>query len=65
MNILVSLLVVLVVAAIVYYIVTKLPFLTDPLRQIILIILAVMLLIWILNIFGLIGSGPWIWRGRG
>lgn len=66
MNILVSLLILVVVISILYWIITIAPFLAaPPLRNIAMMILAVIALIWVLNLAGLIGGGPWIRIGRG
>jgi hypothetical protein len=59
MDILVSLAVVIVIAAVLYWIITLLPFPFTQLRQIALIILALVTLFWILRVVGFIGGVGW------
>jgi hypothetical protein len=59
MDVLVSLAVVIVIAAVLYWIITLLPFLSVQLRQIALVILALVTLFWILRVVGFIGGVGW------
>ena len=59
MDVLVSLTVVIVIAAVLYWIITLLPFPSTQLRQIVLIILALVTLFWILRVVGFIGGVGW------
>lgn len=62
MDVLISLVVVLAVAAVLYWIITLLPFLSAQLRQIMLVILALVTLFWILRVAGFIGGVGWHMR---
>jgi hypothetical protein len=56
---LITLLVAVVVAAIVYWIITLIP-LPQPFKNIILAILGLILVLWILQTTGVFGGDPWI-----
>jgi hypothetical protein len=56
---LVTLLVAVIVASIVYWIITLIPFPPGPFKNIVLAILGLIFLLWVLQATGVFGDGPW------
>jgi hypothetical protein len=56
---LVTLLVAVIVASIVYWIVTLIPFPPGPFKNIVLAILGLIFLLWVLQTTGVFGGDPW------
>jgi hypothetical protein len=59
---LISLLVAVLVLGLIYWLITLLP-IPDPFKKIVLVVFIIICIIWVLNMFGMLGSGPWYGPG--
>lgn len=57
-SILVTLLIILIVGSVLYWVVSMIP-LPQPFKNIAMVIVALILLVWMLNALGVVGATPW------
>lgn len=57
-SLLITILIVALIVGVIYYCVTLLP-IPAPIKQIALVVCALIFLIWLLNVLGLVGGTPW------
>jgi hypothetical protein len=57
-SLLVSLLIIVIVGAIIYWLVTMLP-IPQPFKNIVVVIVVLIMLVWLLQMLGVLGGHPW------